>query len=129
MAIDQETLCSSASKIEMDETSRLLSPPPSTAPQQTNEAQLHRRRAYVVIFLLLACFSLSVIIFEPAQARLFESAYCQAWYQDHEPALVGPGGVEEAYCKIPQVQRDVASLSGMRLLPGIFHGDCADRHN
>jgi hypothetical protein len=96
----------------MDEYSPLLSTPVSITPPKTDHAQQSRRRTYIVAFTLLICLNLSVIIFEPALARIFESVYCRAWYQEHDPALIGPGGVEEAHCKIPQVQRDVASLTG-----------------
>jgi hypothetical protein len=113
MVADEENLHSPASKTEMDEHSPLLSTPVLTTPPKTDHAQQHRKRTYIVAFTLLTCISLSVTIFEPALARIFESAYCRAWYQEHNPALIGPGGVEEAHCKIPQVQRDVASLTGM----------------
>jgi hypothetical protein len=113
MAIDEESLNHSISKVKMDETSPLLSTPGLATRPVANAAQLHRRRVYVVAFFLLTCINLSAIVFEPAQARIFESAFCRAWYQEHNPALIGPGGVEEAQCKIPQVQRDVASLTGI----------------
>jgi hypothetical protein len=113
MAFDEENLHSSVSKTEMDEYSPLLSTPPSITPPKTDHAQQRRRRTYIVAFTLLTCVNLSVTIFEPALARIFESAYCRAWYREHDPALIGPGGVEEAHCKIPQVQRDVASLAGI----------------
>jgi hypothetical protein len=113
MAADEENVHSSVSKTEMEEYSPLLSTPVSITLPKTDHAQQHRRRTYIVAFTLLICVNLSVIIFEPALARIFESAYCRAWYQKHDPALIGPGGVEEAHCKIPQVQRDVASLTGI----------------
>jgi hypothetical protein len=113
MVVDEESLHGSASKTEMDEYSPLLSTPVSTASSKPDQAQQHRRRTYIVAFTLLICVSLSIIIFDPALARIFESAYCRAWYREHDPALIGPGGVEEAHCKIPPVQRDVASLTGI----------------
>ena len=113
MVADEENLHGPASKTGMDEHSPLLSTPVLTTPPKSDRAQQHRKRTYIVAFTLLTCISLSVIIFEPALARIFESAYCRAWYQEHNPALIGPGGVEEVHCKIPQVQRDVASLTGM----------------
>jgi hypothetical protein len=115
MAINEESLNHSIPKAKMDETSPLLSTPGLATQPDTNAAQLRRRRVYVVAFILVTCINLSGIVFEPAQARIFESAFCRAWYQEHDPALVGPGGVAEAHCKIPQVQRNVASLSGMPL--------------
>ena len=113
MAVDEENLHSSVSKTEMDEYSPLLSTPASITPPETDHAQQRRRRTYIVAFTLLTCINSSAIIFEPALARICESAYCRAWYQEHDRALIGPGGVEEAHCKIPQVQRDVASLAGI----------------
>jgi hypothetical protein len=113
MAVNEENLHSSVSKTGMDEYSPLLSAPVSITPPKTDHAQQRRRRMYIVVFTLLICVTASVIIFEPALARIFESAYCRAWYQEHDPASIGPGGVEEAHCKIPQVQRDVASLTGI----------------
>jgi hypothetical protein len=113
MVADEENLHNPASKTEMDESSPLLSTPVSTTSPKPDQAQQHRRRTYIIAFTLLICLSLGVVIFEPALARLFESAYCRTWYQEHDPALIGPGGVEEAHCKIPQVQRDVASLTGI----------------
>jgi hypothetical protein len=112
MAVDEENLDSSVSKTGMDEYSPLLSTPVSITPPKADHAQQRRRRAYIVVFALLICVTSGVIIFEPALARIFESAYCRAWYQEHDPALIGPGGVEEVHCKIPQVQENVASLTG-----------------
>lgn len=116
MAVDEENWYSVTSKVMTDDTSPLLSTPwsASATPRNTNDTQLHRRRTYTVALILLICVNLGVIIFEPAQARIFESAFCRAWYQEHDPALIGPGGVEEMHCKIPQVQKDVASLTGKR---------------
>jgi hypothetical protein len=112
MAVDEENLHSSVSKTGMDEYSPLLSTPVSITLPKTDHAQQRRRRTYIVAFTLLICINSSVIILESALARIFESAYCRAWYQEHDPAMIGPGGVEEAHCKIPQVQKDVASLTG-----------------
>lgn len=122
MAIDEENWDSPTSKIMTDDTSPLLSTPlsASATPHNTNATQLHRRRTYIVAFVLVTCITLSVIIFEPAQARIFESAICRAWYRKHNPALIGPGGVEEVHCKIPQVQKDVASLTGKQLGAGSY---------
>lgn len=114
MAIDEENENSPSPRIKMDETSPLLFTPASTNTPDPNAVQSLRRRAYVAAYALLTCLSLSVVLFEPAQARIFESAFCRAWYQEHNPVLIGPGGVEEVHCKIPQVQRDVASLTGMQ---------------
>lgn len=117
MAADEESWDNSSSKIRMDEISPLLSAPasPSSAappPPNTDAGQRRRWRVYVVAFILVVCVNLSLVVFEPAQARLFESALCRAWYQEHNPAMIGPGGVDEMHCKIPHVQQDVASLSG-----------------
>lgn len=115
MATDEENARSSTSKVEMEETSPLLFTAGPSAPLETKDTQLRCSRACIITFLVVTCINLSAVIFEPAQARIFESAYCLAWYEDHDPALISPGGVPEVYCKIPRVQRDVASLIGTRL--------------
>ena len=112
MAIDEENLYGVGSEVNMEECSPLLSVSAPIDPPERTDGQLHLRRAYFVVLFLVTCLNLSVFIFEPAQARILESGYCRIWYREHNPALVGPGGVAEVHCKIPLVQRQVASLTG-----------------
>lgn len=54
-------------------------------------------------------------LISPAQTRVFESIYCQLYYKDHDPGLIGSdgrGGVDKKWCKIPVVQGQVAMLKG-----------------
>jgi len=126
MSIDEESMFKPVAEGRMEETSPLLSTSPlTTPPTWKGDRHQYHRRAYVVIFFLLTAVNLGVAVFEPAQARLFESVYCRAWYQEHDPALVTPGGVvAEVHCKIPPVQRDVASLTGWKqtldVMPALF---------
>ncbi len=124
MAVDEETLGNSPTKIEMDETVPLLSTATSPASTKPGQTQQHRTRTYLVTLSLLVALNLGDVVLGPATARIYESVYCHEWYRNHDPSLIGPGGVEESNCKIPNVQRDVSSLVGFKELfdamPGLL---------
>ena len=136
MAVDEETLRTAKPEVEMSETSPLLSTPSTRPSPKADHAEQHRTRTYVVALVLLNAINLGDLVLGPATARIYESVYCRNWYREHDPSLVGPGGVEEMYCKIPNVQRDVSSLVGFRELfdamPGLLlaipFGILADRY-
>jgi hypothetical protein len=76
-------------------------------------------------FLITTLVILWVLIIEfgdelvgPAQTRVFESIYCQLYYEKHDSSLIGSdgrGGVAEKWCKIPIVQGQVAMLKGWQI--------------
>jgi len=117
MAVDEENLRSPKRQVEMDETFPLLSTSSSPAPSKVDYVQQHRTRTYFVALVLLNVITLGSIILDPATARIYESAYCHEYYETHDPSLLLPGGVDEIYCKIPQVQRDVSLLTENYLMP------------
>jgi hypothetical protein len=65
-----------------------------------------------VIFVTTILGTLAATLIGSAQARIFESIYCIEWYRLQNPGLIHHGRVEEEYCKVAEVQSEVASLLG-----------------
>lgn len=54
-------------------------------------------------------------VIQPAQTRVFESIYCREYYTKHDPSLIGSDGrdgVAEGFCKMTEIQGQVALLKG-----------------
>ena len=125
MAFDEEELHDGVPNAGMDETSPLLSTTaaPST-PQIATTSPINRRRAYVIVFVLLNTVNIADLLMQLAQVRIYEAVYCQKWYLQHDPSIIGPNGVAEAACKLPKIQSQVATLAGWKetfdALPGLF---------
>lgn len=112
---------------EADETTSLLSSP-STSKQLLQDSPTlkpasHRTQCtwpwkYVVIL----CMALAIVsdigedLFAVPRVRLYESVVCTQYYSQHDPSFLGPGGsVPEEFCKIDQVQDEVAFVQGWQL--------------
>lgn len=73
---------------------------------------------------------------EVPMIRLFEQAICDRYYHSrgHSLSLLG-GNVDEASCKIPPVQNELAALTGLKftfdalpgLLTALYYGSIADK--
>ena len=116
---------------EPTETSPLLRPDsPITGeildvPLQSSHARSPR---FIVTWVILVVMMVLVgdQLAEVPQMRIFESIYCYQYWEkvDHTKLLVGRagvgpgavGGVDEKWCKIPQIQGKVAELKGYQTL-------------
>lgn len=90
---------------------------------------LNTRWIVPVCMLLAVLLQCGSQLMDAPFARVFESIYCYRYWEVHDPskllmdrATVGPGaigGVDEAFCKVPEVQAQVAALEGNL---GLFNG-------
>lgn len=83
------------------------------------------------IILILSAFILAIGIGDelilPAQTRVIEAIVCRGFYATHDPSIIAPGhdgwwddesrqgvllGIQEKWCKLPQIQGEVATLKG-----------------
>jgi hypothetical protein len=73
-----------------------------------------RARVSVCAMLAMALDGLGVAMTKASQTFLIEQALCRAFYNAHDPNLVGPDGdVPEAMCKAEPLQSQVAFLSAL----------------
>lgn len=86
------------------------------------------RKTYILLLTSLFVLSLGIgdEIINPAQTRVFEAIYCRRFYEKHDPSVIAPGyhdgwwddesrqgvllGIQERWCKVPEVQGDVATV-------------------
>jgi len=71
------------------------------------------------------CLAFHEMILVAPYLSLFERALCKSYYTTADPSLIGRAGwVSERYCKIPEVQRELAIIRGWKsffdTLPGEF---------
>ncbi|KAL1617925.1 hypothetical protein SLS56_010765 [Neofusicoccum ribis] len=78
----------------------------------------HRRKwspaaiSYLFLLVIIAGVTAENVSL-PAFTRIYESIYCRQYYAEHDPSLIGRDGgdgVPEEFCKISQVQGEVAML-------------------
>lgn len=72
----------------------------------------------VLLLLYVVLLDLGYELIMPAQTRVLESIYCEQYYREHDPSLIGSDGkdgVDEKYCKVHWVQGQVATLKGYQL--------------
>lgn len=113
-------------------------PPPTPHPSATQrKASSLRLNVTIIILLLILTTNFPYHLQVLPRFRIWEIIYCRKYYQEHDPSLIGPGGVvEERYCKIENVQSQIALLKGwfefFSGLPGLFlaipYGMLADRY-
>ncbi|TLD32085.1 MFS transporter [Venturia nashicola] len=102
----------------LDETTPLL--PSPTGNEQADKTVVRQKKPSPLFITTVAILWVLIIEFgdeliNPAQTRVFESIYCQLYYKDHDPSVIGNeghGGIAEKWCKIPVVQGQVAMLKG-----------------
>lgn len=69
--------------------------------------------------------------------KLFEQAICNRYYSEQSIHLRAAPDVDEGLCKIPPIQNELATLTGLKFtfdaLPGLFtalyYGSIADRYD
>src|SRR5690348_15781121 len=97
----------------------LLSPPVAL----TSDDQIPQRRKsptviVVILLLYLVFLDLGYELIQPAQTRVLEAIFCRQYYEQLDPRLVGrdgKGGVDETWCKVQEMQGDLAMLKGWQL--------------
>lgn len=78
------------------------------------------QRAVIVILVLLYLISMDLgyELILPAQTRVFEKIFCTQYYREHDPSLIGSDGrdgVNEKWCKIKEIQGQLAMLKGWQV--------------
>ncbi|KAK7525025.1 major facilitator superfamily domain-containing protein [Phyllosticta citriasiana] len=133
---------SSTDKTVDDETSPLLSPSPSPSPSSSSsffstststrpDHHDHHRRRWRptaichLLLLVVVCHESADVVAGPALTRIYEAVYCRQYYArrggiggDGGGGVGGVGGiagVPEEYCKVPQVQGEVALLKAWQV--------------
>ncbi|KAK8165607.1 major facilitator superfamily domain-containing protein [Phyllosticta citrichinensis] len=118
-----------------DEVSPLLSrsaSPSSTASSSSATRQGRRRRRWSgaavchLLVLVVVCLEFADVVASPALTRIYEAVYCRQYYAGrggnvgdvdgqggHDFGAVG--GIPEEYCKVPQVQGEVALLKAWQV--------------
>lgn len=106
-----------------EETPLLRTSSPSSAGEVLAESGPISTRWIVIILLLLSVLlQAGDQLMQTPLTRVFESIYCYEYWEEHDPSKLlagrigaGPGalgGVEEALCKVPEIQSQVAALLG-----------------
>jgi hypothetical protein len=62
------------------------------------------------------CVGLGGFMISAPQVRLLESVVCLRYYESHDPSLIVGGNVPEMYCKVDDVQEEIALLNGWQML-------------
>jgi hypothetical protein len=95
-----------------------------------------RSYATAMCLLIVVGVDMAGYLYSAPQIRLFESIVCRDYYRVHDPGMIGDdGNVPERYCKINEIQGEIAMLKGFQTLfenlPGVFlaipFGILADR--
>ena len=89
-------------------------------------SRTQRSKYYVLGLVLTIVFAadLAGSISKAPLTRVYESIICNAHYKTADPSLIKNGQVEERYCKVAQVQEELALLRGWHdffdYLPGML---------
>ena len=87
-----------------------------------------RSPRFIITWLIMAIIVVDVAeqLAEAPQMRIFESIFCYQYWEQNDPsklrigrAGVGPGaigGVDEQWCKLPQIQGKVAAIRGYQTM-------------
>ena len=146
----QATARSIHEQSEANESSPLL---PTSPAERSVEASLPRHRIFrtrqsiiLVLLLVILLCSFGDQLEEAPLARIYESIICYKYYEQHDTSKLrlprnelgagAIGGVDEMWCKEPEVQDDLAMLNGLQPfldgLPGLLlavpFGWAADRY-
>lgn len=85
----------------------------SGADETPNEKDAYRM-IRIQVYLAVLVANLAFIILGPAQTKIFEQVICLRWYGEHQPDQVPESRLmPEAQCKLPPIQRELASLRGI----------------
>ena len=100
-----------------DEGTHLLSGNGDAAPNKPESPALFEGYSTVYILSIIAIVVIildvgSALSFAPMQ-RLLESSICRSYYLEHDPSMVSSdGSVDEKFCKVRQVQTELAMIRG-----------------
>lgn len=115
----------SSSSDDDGENEPLLAPPAQGQDVDTTWQPGHFR-IFLTLLAMATCINLALQVLLPAQARVFESIFCEDWYRDHDRSGIRrpDGSIDERHCKIPGVQKQLSSLRGWQewwdALPALF---------
>ncbi|KAF2703846.1 MFS general substrate transporter [Pleomassaria siparia CBS 279.74] len=135
---------------EHEEGAPLLSPIDSalqtallpTAPpkKEEEEEKKKKKKPWLVlvslIYLLVAIVDIGAFMADPPKTRIFEANLCVRYYQEADPSKINSDGtVDEALCKVNEVQQKLAMIFGWQdmfdSIPGILlavpYGTLADK--
>ena len=90
----------------------------------------------ICTFALQFCTYFAKHMVEVPTIKLFEQAICNRYYSNHPLHRPTVLNVDEGLCKIPTIQKELATLTGLKFtfdaLPGLFtalyYGSIADRY-
>ena len=90
----------------------------------------------ICTFALQFCTYFAKHMVEVPTIKLFEQAICNRYYADQSIHLRATPDVDEALCKVPAVQNELATLTGLKftfdalpgLLTALYYGSIADRY-
>lgn len=94
-------------------------------------------RLLITLFAIVLAVDMGVGMSENPQFRIFEAITCRKYYLQQDRARIEPDGqVKEEFCKVPEVQAEVAAVKGyFELFEGILcmvlaipYGLMADRY-
>ena len=76
-------------------------------------SQKLRLRLLVTLFAIVLAVELSLGMTDAPLVRIYESITCRKYFLQHDPGKVGPDGqVDEEFCKLKEVQSEVAAVKG-----------------
>ena len=89
-----------------------------TEPTEALRERPSQLRILTILFLYVLVLNFGFELILPAQTRVFEAIYCKAYYEKHEPGLIGSDGgdgIDEKWCKVGVIQGEVAMLKGWQV--------------
>ena len=125
----------------LEEDAPLLSPTTAESQAPTHAPQKKKKKKpwlvlAALIGLLIVIVDIGAFLMEPPKTRLFEANICLRYYEKNDPSKIGPDGtVDEALCKVEQVQQEMAMIFGWQdmfdSIPGLLlavpYGALADK--
>lgn len=85
-------------------------PPQRPVPPYSNHSQFY---VVTLVMCLIFVYEFADELMVSPRTRLFEAIFCHDFYAAHDPSLISDDGtVPERFCKIDQVQAQVALLKG-----------------
>lgn len=90
----------------------------------------------ICTFCLQFCTYFAKHMVEVPTIKLFEQAICNRYYSNHSIHLRNTPDIHEGLCKIPAIQKELATLTGLKftfdalpgLLTALYYGSIADRY-
>ena len=91
----------------------------------------------ICTFCLQFCTYFAKHMVEVPTIKLFEQAICNRYYSEQSTHLRPTQDIDEGLCKIPAIQNELATLTGLKftfdalpgLLTALYYGSIADRYD